>query len=298
MTNRSPAQVAPPRISVVLVAYNRGPVLARTMDSILRQTWRDFELIISDDCSTDDTEAIARAYEVRDPRVKYRRNEKNLCMPGNLNAGIRAARGEFIANLHDGDVYDPRLLEKWVMALSKCADAAFVFNAYRALAPDGTTRRLYTERLPACFPGTRLLESVYFKKWRFDSPVWGTVMARRSAYDGAGLFDPRFGFCSDVDMWLRLAGEHHVAYVDEPLISLGAKEHLPSGNPEPFWHQRRLLYRMFWEARMREFKQRSLRRACEVLKHGVFIALFACYHYALALRRFLFRRLVALRGSA
>ncbi len=284
------------KISVVLVAYNRGHLLSRTIDSLLAQTVRDFELIISDDCSTDDTEAIARAYERQDARVRYRRNQRNLGMPENLNAGIRAASGEFVANLHDGDVYDPRLLEKWLEALARCEKAAFVFNAYRLLAPDGRTLKPpRIHPLPPCFPGTLLLESIFFRRWQFDSPVWGTVMARRSAYDDAGLFDSRFGFCSDVDMWLRLAEKYHVAYVKDPLISLPPREELPSGNPEAFWHQRRLLYRMFWEARMRHFAGMPLRQTGEILRHGAFVMAFACYHTALALRRFLFRPAVTSR---
>lgn len=274
-----------PSITVVLVAYNRAATLGRTLDSLLVQTYQDFELIISDDCSTDDTEQVARRYEALDKRVRYRRNATNLSMPGNLNAAIEEARGQYIANLHDGDVYNPRLLEAWHTALERCKDAAFVFNAYRMLDRRGETAQLFVEPLPACVPGSVLLEKIFFRRWRFDSPVWGTVMARRSAYQAHGLFDPRFGFCSDVDMWMRFASRNRVAYVSEPLISLAGRDELPSGNPEGFWHQRRLLYRMFLEARRRQFASRPLRRATEVGKHYLFIALFVCYHYALAVRR-------------
>src|SRR5215472_6933670 len=80
------------KVSVVLTTYNRAHVLSQTIDSILRQTLHDFELIITDNCSTDGTEEIGRKYEYLDSRVRYRRNDQNLYMPGNLNAGIREAR--------------------------------------------------------------------------------------------------------------------------------------------------------------------------------------------------------------
>src|SRR5215469_11147853 len=126
------------KVSVVLTTYNRANVLSQTIDSILRQTLHDFELIVTDNCSTDGTEEIGRKYEYLDSRVRYRRNDQNLYMPGNLNAGIREARsGEYIASLHDGDLYDVRLLEKWATALERHPSAAFVFNAYRQLDSQG-----------------------------------------------------------------------------------------------------------------------------------------------------------------
>jgi len=142
------------RVSVVLTTYKRAHILSQTIDFILRQTLRDFELIISDDCSPDETQAIGRRYEKLDNRVRYRRNNRNLNMPGNLNAGIREARGEYIANLHDGDVYDAHLLEKWAGALDAQPSAAFVFNAYREL--DAMRRETKSESIESRYrPASR-----------------------------------------------------------------------------------------------------------------------------------------------
>jgi len=102
-------------VSLCLTTCNRATVLPATVDSLLSQTFSDFELIISDDCSTDHTEEICRDYQARDPRIRYFRNNRNLKMPGNLNAAIGRATGEYIANLHDGDVYRA---ERWPAAWS------------------------------------------------------------------------------------------------------------------------------------------------------------------------------------
>ena len=249
-----------PRVTVVLTTYNRDSVVGSTIEAVLAQTYKDFELIISDDCSTDKTEQICLEYERRDQRIRYRRNERNAGMPGNLNTAIRAANGEYIANLHDGDIYHPALLEKWVAALDTCPKAGFVFNAYRALDADGKERAIYREPLPPCAEGSLLLEAIFFKRWRFDSPVWGTVMARRSAYEEVGLFDDRFGFCSDVDMWMRLADRFHVAYINEPLISLPSREVLPRRDTLESWELQKKIERMFWEGRMRHYRGQPLRR--------------------------------------
>jgi GT2 family glycosyltransferase len=206
-------------------------------------------------------------------------------MPGNLNAALREVRGEFIANLHDGDLYDRRLLERWRDALLACSDAAFVFNAYRHLALDGSVRSITRESLPSCFPGRMLLEGVYFRRWRFDSPVWGTAMARRSAYEAVGLFDERFGFYADVDMWMRLAENARVAYVDEPLITLPSRAAAPRLFSLTQAEEARTVRQIFWEARMRHFSDRALRRALEAGRHGAFTSGALAVEYALRTRR-------------
>jgi glycosyltransferase involved in cell wall biosynthesis len=207
-------------VSVCLTTYNRASVLAKTVDSILGQTFGDFELIINDDRSTDCTEGICRDYEERDKRVKYFCNSENLKMPGNLNAAIRRASGVYVANLHDGDIYRSDLIAKWKEALDTTPGALFVFNAYDALNPDGS-HRLYKEPFESTVPGVYIAR-MYFQS--LTSCVWGTVMARASAYQEFGPFDSTFGFISDVDMWLRLAKGRDVAYVPEPLITVTQRE--------------------------------------------------------------------------
>jgi glycosyltransferase involved in cell wall biosynthesis len=207
-------------VSICLTTYNRASVLPMTIDSLLSQTFCDFELIISDDGSADNTEQVCREYESTDQRVKYFRNSRNLKMPGNLNAAIQRAKGTYIANLHDGDIYRRDLIEKWKEALDAIPDAPFVFNAYDGVNPDGS-HKLYKEPFGSRVPGIYIAAN-YFRT--LASCVWGTVMVRSSAYAAHGLFDASFGFISDVDMWLRLARGRDVAYVPEPLITVTQRE--------------------------------------------------------------------------
>ena len=227
-------------VSICLVAYNRGSHMPATLDSILGQSFSDFELIISDDASRDNTEEVCRDYAKRDFRIRYYRNSRNLGMPGNLNAAIRHARGTYIANLHDGDIFRSDLIEKWKNALDETPDAEFVFNAYQSVSADGS-RRIWHE--PFCRPRMAgdLIAKHFFRT--FTSCVWGTVMARASAYARFGLFNPEFGFIADIDMWLRMACGSTVAYVPEPLITLMTKE---ADHPWTYDVWRRL----FWLFRM------------------------------------------------
>jgi glycosyltransferase involved in cell wall biosynthesis len=274
-----------PKVSVVLTTYNRAHVLGATVESILSQTFEDFELIVRDDASKDETELVCRDYEKRDDRVRYLKGAKNVGMPGNLNAGIQACTGEYVANLHDGDLYERTLLEKWTAALDLFPGAAFVFNAYRDIDSNGRTVRICREPLGPCEAGSVLLERIFFRRWHFASPVWGTVMARRSAYITAGLLDPRFGFVADVDMWLRLAECFDVAYIPEPLITRASREAVPR-----IWNGAerladRQVERMFWEARMRHYQAFPMRRFAEAVRHGSFVGASRAWKFACAVNR-------------
>lgn len=208
-------------VSVCLVTFNRARLLPATIDSILAQSFTDFEFIISDDCSTDGTEEICLEYAKRDSRIKYIRNHTNLGMPGNLNSSMQAATGNYLANLHDGDIYRNDLIEKWKTALDTYSTAGFVFNAYRANIDPTKPEVVFREPYPPLIKGSDL---GYRLLARWDSCVFGTVMARRSVYENLNWFDPEFGNFSDVDMWLRITKTWDVAYLDECLIELMPKD--------------------------------------------------------------------------
>jgi glycosyltransferase involved in cell wall biosynthesis len=264
-------RAAPLKVSVVLVTYNRAPLLNETIKSILNQSFSDFELIIADDASNDNTEQICTEWTRRDQRIQYHRRDTNVGMPNNLTLGIDASKGAFVAVVHDDDVYSPTLLDKWSYCLAKYPQAAFVFNAYNDLDINGKVSRTYCEDLLECENGAAILERLFFHRWRFDSPVFGTVMIRKSALDRVGVFDKRFGFYSDVDMWMRLAENYDVCYIKEALIGITSREL----SPHQFDDNRRriqpMIEQMFWEARMRHYRGRPILIIAETLRHLAFM---------------------------
>jgi hypothetical protein len=139
-------------------------------------------------------------------------------MPGNLNAAIAAAKGDFIANLHDADEFDPRLLEFWERALLQHPSAGIVFCGLDAKRYSEGAGRVWIHELAPVTPGRAFFEARYVGA--SGSPIWGTVMARRSVYRRHFPFDCRFGPWADVDMWMRICATHDIAYVPLPLISL------------------------------------------------------------------------------
>lgn len=211
-----------PKVSVCMLAYNHAQTMRRSLDNLLAQTYTDFELVISDDCSPDpDMETICRSYVDRDPRVKYFRNAKNLGRIPNYNAAISRAQGDYIAIAHDGDRYRPDLLEKWVEALDCYPSTAFVFNSLEAIEWDGSHLRYHYHDYPPLIKGLELLDEMLS---RHDSPVFGMAMFRKSCLDCVGMFDERFDMIGDVDIWMRFALHYDVAYVREPLIGIVPRE--------------------------------------------------------------------------
>jgi len=228
-----------PTISVCLTHYDRSDKLRATLASLAEQTRQPDEVLVWDDRSPGDPAAIVRAFQDRFPRLIYHRNERNLGMPGNLNEVVAQASGDYVANLHDADVFHPRLLERWSSALDLYPTAGFVFCRVGARNAE-QERKL--RACPALSLGREFNRRYFLNSWRGSSPVWGTVMARRSLYRQLLPFDARFGCVADVDMWMRFSLESDVAFVDEALIRADADSHFVRGVNWPMVHALRRLH--------------------------------------------------------
>jgi glycosyltransferase involved in cell wall biosynthesis len=244
---------SPPTVSACLLTYKRAPVLPRTIGDLLNQTFRDFELVINDDCSPDDTEVICREFERRDSRIRYFRNDRNLRYAGNQNAAVERARGKYVAFIHDGDRYSPRLLERWVEAMDASPSAALVFNAVNVLDHDGSVARGYDHAYAACTRGLGFYDHMLTS---IHSPIFGIVMARRDALVATGPFDPSFPVLADIDMWFRLLLHGDVAYVSERLYSIYPRE-ADHPNARVNWRIRAELTRIYRVACDRRYPRGS-----------------------------------------
>jgi hypothetical protein len=162
--------------------------------------------------------------------------------------------------------------------------AGFVFNQYRSLRADGQSM-LHKERIDSLTPGHTFLERIYFRRWRFDSPVWGTAMFRADAYRSVGGLNEQFGFLADVDLWLRMCERWDVAYVARPLITLPSRSDVPRLFLLGSRAERSVLGRIFWQARRRHFAGRPATLALELGRHSAYRAMSLGYAAAIRLRR-------------
>ncbi len=186
-----------PAVSVVMPAYNVARYLGDAARSVLAQTFGDFELLIVDDGSTDDTAAIARQLAAADPRVRVL-EQSNGGISSARNAALREARGRFIAILDGDDVWEPGYLEAQIRILQDRPDVAIVTgNAwFLGGALDGRLARPCPDSRPQ--PDlTSILED--------ETAVFIMSVFRREVYDTIGGFDESLRTNEDYDYWLRAA---------------------------------------------------------------------------------------------
>ena len=136
-----------PRVTVAVPVYNGAALLPETLDSLLAQTFRDFELIICDNASTDGTERLCRAYAARDARVRYQRNATNLGVDRNFNLGFELARGEYFKWAPADDLNAPTLLERCVERLDTRPDAVLAYPRTRLIDERGAPLRDWDDEM-------------------------------------------------------------------------------------------------------------------------------------------------------
>jgi glycosyltransferase involved in cell wall biosynthesis len=182
-------------ISVLLPVYNAGPYLAAAIDSILVQSYSDFEMVVIDDGSTDGSGDVIEGYA--DSRIRFLRATKNVGLIATLNRGIAVSRGEFIARMDQDDISHPDRLELQLRRMKENPGDSFCCSWYEVLWEGRPPK---TERMPAT--GEEIRAELLFSNIIAHS----TVMIRRAALDRAGgAYDPGCRYCEDYELWLRLS---------------------------------------------------------------------------------------------
>jgi len=246
------------KISVCLLTYNHAHLLESTLESIQRQTIDGYEIIISDDNSTDNTWDLLQRLKANDSRIRIIRTPNNLGMPGNANFAVAQTNRPYIALLHHDDLNRTDLLEKWVMVLERYPNTGFVFNSYGVDSSD----LVYRGQLPGeCIDGNWLLTNYLFSNW--GCLIRGTAMIRRSAWRQVGGMRLQFGLLSDIDLWMRLAMQGPVGYIDEPIQII--RHDRPEQYPMEYkasewsWLRQRYLYEIHAANRLTYYDLKTLR---------------------------------------
>lgn len=276
-------------VSVVLVTYNRAERLKLSIQDILNQTFTNFELIICDDCSTDTTEGVCRNFAAQDERVRYFRHASNKQMPENCNFGIRQAKHDYVAILHDGDRFRPNLIERWYNAISSNDSVGFVFNSIGLTDADENIVHTYSEFEEGIVSKEHLLKEVFFRRWQFDSPVYGEAMVRKNLLVDHGYLHPEFGFYADVNLWMSLLHTHDAYYCAETVITGPTKTLQPQlfdYNPIRIFL---FLSNMQLRHRHKAFRNQPLRLLVELMFFWAQSLLNVTYHLILIVKNFSFR---------
>lgn len=206
------------KVTVITPLYNSAKFVCQTLDSLVAQTYPDWECILIDDGSTDDTASVVRHY-LDDPRFRYMRQD-NAGIAGARNAGIAAASGEWICLLDHDDLWLPTKLEKQV-ARAQSGECDIVFTD--ALIIRNDERWVYSRGFPEIIP--RLLDAengaavdISALLLQLNFMCTSSVMVRKSLFLKHGLLDLRAVPADDYEMWLRCLPELRIAFINEPLV--------------------------------------------------------------------------------
>jgi glycosyltransferase involved in cell wall biosynthesis len=181
----------PPTVSVVLPTYNGSRFIRESLDSCLAQTYTDWEMIIVDDCSTDETPAIISAYVALDARIRSVRNPTNLRLPRSLNVGFATARGKYFTWTSDDNRYRPHALRTMAYVLDHNPDYDLVYSDYSAIDDDGA------------FLAHRHVWPI--ETLCYANCVGPSFMYRRIVHETLRGYDESKPLVEDYDFWLRAA---------------------------------------------------------------------------------------------
>jgi glycosyltransferase involved in cell wall biosynthesis len=197
-----------PLVSVVIAAYNMAAYLPLAVKSVLEQVYRNIEVIIIDDGSTDGTREAVRPY-LNDPRVRYLFQE-NKGQAAAKNYGIRESRGEYVAFLDGDDMWAPEKLDVQIPLFSKSEAVGVVYS--RVLYIDKTGKEL------------TVADNELFRG-RVSGPLlirnfigFGTCVVKKECFDRFGGFKEHVRMGIDYDLWLRFSTQYEFDYVDCPLL--------------------------------------------------------------------------------
>jgi glycosyltransferase involved in cell wall biosynthesis len=214
-----------PTISVIVPNYNHARYLRRRIDSILTQTYQDFELVLLDDCSTDSSREILATY-ADNTKVRLVYNTENSgSVFRQWNKGVRMALGRYVWIAESDDYADPRFLARLVQILKEQAEVAFAFCRSWSIGEHDEVfgyADSYLDRLDARHWTSDFIVDGREECRRFFAlcdpiPNTSAVVFRRDVYEKIGLADERFQMCGDYKAWAMMALEGKIAYVADPL---------------------------------------------------------------------------------
>ncbi|ODR95892.1 hypothetical protein AUC70_03275 [Methyloceanibacter stevinii] len=213
-----------PQVSIIMISFNHGAYIQESIDSVLNQTFSDFELIIWDDASQDESWKLICNY--RDPRIRaFRNNERRRGIYGLNRAISEIALGEFIAIHHSDDVWEPQKLEKQVAFLREHKRVGAVFTTALAIGEDG---------MP--FSGDHAYLTIFeqpnrtrFEWLRFfflsgNCLCHPSVLIRKVCYGDCGPYRYGFAQLGDFDMWVRLCLKYEIHILSEKLVKFRIRD--------------------------------------------------------------------------
>ncbi len=202
------------KVSVCIPTYNRSHYLTYAVNSVLNQTYSDFELIICDDASPDNTPEIVAGFQ--DSRIRYIRHEKNMGRSRNMRSGFEASQGDYFIKFDDDDALTPEFLEKTVNILDKNPSVDFVCTNHWVINKDSKRVESATRENAVRWGKDQLKEGIIqdldWQTFYYQSLQVGSTLFRYSCLKDVDYMNPKADGCEDFDLLVRLALIGKVGY--------------------------------------------------------------------------------------
>ena len=199
-----------PAVSVIIPTHNRSAIISQTIDSVLAQSFTDFEIIVVDDGSTDNTASVLQEQYAQ--KLTYIRME-NSGLPAARNTGIKAVRGTYVAFIDDDDLWFPDKLQRQITLMQNNPSLGLVYCGCYKIGEDGA---VLSETRPA--HRGELLEYLLRSNCIVGSA--SAVMVTHEVFSRAHYFDETLKACEDWDLWIRIARYYQIDFIAEPLVKL------------------------------------------------------------------------------
>jgi glycosyltransferase involved in cell wall biosynthesis len=209
-----------PTVSICIPAYNQGCYIAQALESAVRQTFADLEVIVSDNCSSDNTREVVEQFAKRDARVRYERAKDHVPIHESFNRCADLARGTYLKFLPADDVLEPRCLDRTVAALERHPEVKLVTCARRIFGDRFSQRVARYASQPVLCLGEEAIRKCYFHGNLIGEPA--ATLFRRGDF-GTGFSD-RFVQLVDLHMWFKLLEGGSFMFLPEVLCSIRQHE--------------------------------------------------------------------------
>lgn len=201
-------------VSVIIPTFNYGQFIATTIESVLGQTYKDFEIIVVDDGSSDNTEQLIKKKYGRNVKYLY---QENRGAPAARNRGIKKAQGKYLVFLDADDWFHDSNLKKKKTLLDSKPEFGWVYSDCQYVLEDGLELKKKITFKGFC--SEKKLEGFILKDLIMGNLIpLNSVMIRREILDEVGMFDEKLKSLQDYDLFLRIAPQHKIGYIDEKLI--------------------------------------------------------------------------------
>lgn len=252
-----------PAVSILMSVYNGAPYLGLAIDSVLKQTYRNLELVIVDDGSTDESPAIINKFKCTDSRIRSFRNERNLGLVASLNRGLAACQAELVARADSDDIFRSDRIQIQLDFMKSHPEVGVIGSAVEFIDQNGAILNRQLHSFPTSWGDIRLHSLLGCCLWHT------TVMFRKTPVDEAGRYSTEFvGGPEDYDLWARLLDKTQIVNLPLPL----AKQRLHSASITAQW---KVGYSMYCTVAQR-LLERYLGRKVSHSEATAIVSMFGC----------------------